>query len=145
MATTFLLRKFCCRENRETAHKVRYSFPGPRGGWKTATRALVKELVLLYRAKLLDTPAATFGIFSGLEVTHVNFLFLLFAHITFLSCVYGFGFCLRRIVAVPLRPSRLGSGRPNGSAYLSNASAVELHAPQNLRPSYPATNSPAPY
>src|SRR5438105_5704623 len=101
MATTFLLRKFCWRENRETAHKVRYSFPGPRGGWKTATRALVKEFVLLYRAKLLDTPAATFGIFSGLEVTHVNFLFLLFAHITFLSCVYGFGFCLRRIVAVP--------------------------------------------
>ena len=87
-----------------------------------------------------------FGIFSRLEVTHVNFLFLLFAHITFLSCVFGFGLCQsRRIVAVPLRPSRLGSGRPNGSAYLSNASAVELHAPQNLRPSFPSTNSQAPY
>ena len=89
---------------------------------------------------------AAFGIFSRLEVTHVNFLFLLFAHITFLSCVFGFGLCQsRRIVAVPLRPSRLGSGRPNGSAYLSNASAVELHAPQNLRPSFPSTNSQAPY
>ena len=85
---------------------------------------------------------ATFGIFSRLEVTHINFLFLLFAHITFLSCVFGFGLCSRRIIAVPLRPFRLGSGRPNGSAYLSNASAVELHAPQNLRPS--STNSRAP-
>ena len=91
-------------------------------------------------------PVAAFGIFSRLEVTHVNFLFLLFAHITFLSCVFGFGLCQpRRIVAVPLRPSRLGSGRPNGSAYLSNASAVELHAPQNLRPSFPSTNSQTPY
>ena len=36
---------------------------------------------------------AAFGIFSRLEVTHVNFLFLLFAHITFLSCVFGFGLC----------------------------------------------------
>ena len=105
----------------------------------------MKELVPLDRT-LAATVEATLGIFSRLEVTHVNFLFLLFAHITFLSCVFGFGLCQsRRIVAVPLRPSRLGSGRPNGSAYLSNASAVELHAPQNLRPSFPSTNSQTPY
>jgi hypothetical protein len=89
---------------------------------------------------------AAFGVFSWLEVTHINFLFLLFAHITFLSCVFGFGFCQsRRIVAVPLRPSRLGSGHPSGSAYLWNAFAVELRAPQNLRPFSPSTNSQAPY
>ena len=108
----------------------------------------MKELVLKMRALAAGASAAhaAFGIFSRLEVTHVNFLFLLFAHITFLSCVFGFGLCQsRRIVAVPLRPSRLGSGRPNGSAYLSNASAVELHAPQNLRPSFPSTNSQTPY
>ena len=108
---------------------------------KTATRALVKELVQMARTRAV---AAAFGVFSRLVVTHVNFLFLLFAHITFLSCVFGFGLWSRRI-AVPLRPSRLGSGRPNGSAYLSNASAVELHAPQNLRPSFPSTNSRPPY
>jgi hypothetical protein len=62
------------------------------------------------------------------------------------SCFFGFGLCQsRRKVAVPLRPSRLGSGRPNGSACLSNASAVELHAPQNLRPFFPSTNSRPPY
>jgi hypothetical protein len=110
---------------------------------KTATRALVKELVQTARTWLV---AAAFGVFLRLEVTHINVLFLLFAHITFLSCVFGFGLCQsRRIVAVPLRPSRLGSGRPSGSAYLSNASAVELRAPQNRRPSFPSTNSQAPY
>jgi len=115
---------------------------------KTATRALVKELVSLNRTFAAASLAATaaLGIFSRLEVTHVNFIFLLFAHITFLSCVFGFGLCQsRRIVAVPLRLSHLGSGRPNGSAYLSNASAVEHHAHQNLRPSFPSTNSQAPY
>ena len=112
---------------------------------ETRHAALVKELVVMNRT-LAAAVEATFGIFSRLEVTHVNFLFLLFAHITFLSCVFGFGLCQsRRIVAVLLRPSRLGSGRPNGSAYLSNASAVELHAPQNLRPSFPSTNSRPPY
>src|SRR5437868_13902951 len=114
---------------------------------KTATRALVKQLVPLNRtfaAAALAT-AAALGVFGRLEVTNVNFIFLLFAHITFLSCVFGFGLSLRRIIAVPLRSSRLGSGRPNGSAYLSNASAVELHAPQNLRPSFPSTNSHAAY
>ena len=118
--------------------KMPLLLPG-RAAVKTAARALVKELVQM-------ASVATFGIFSRLEVTHINFLFLLVAHITFLSCVFGFGLCQsRRIVAVPLRPSRLGSGRPNGSAYLSNASAVELHAPQNLRPSFPSTNSQTPY
>ena len=114
---------------------------------KTATRALVKQLVPLngtFAAAGLAT-AAALGIFSRLEVTNVNF-FLLFAHIAFLSCVFGFGLCQsRRIVAVPLRPSHLGSGRPNGSAYLSNASAVELRARQNLRPFFSSTNSRAPY
>ena len=139
----FLLPKSCWGETEKLLTKVRF-LSKPRGGLKTATRALVKELVQMAR-----TPAAiaaAFGVFSRLEVTHINFLFLLFAHITFPSCVFGFGLCEpRRIVAVPLRPSRLGSGRPNGSAYLSNASAVELHAPQNLRPSFPSTNSQAPY
>ena len=95
---------------------------------------------------------AAFGVFGRLQVTHINllFVFIFFAHITFLSlfsCFFGFGLCEspRRKVAVPLRPSRLGSGRPNGSAYLSNASAVELHAPQNLRPFFPSTNSRALY
>src|SRR5437868_3698646 len=142
----FLLRKFCCAENRKIAHKGRLPLPRPRGGLKTATRALVKELVILFGTfSAAGLAAAAFGILGRLEVTHVNFIFLLFAHITFLSCVFGFGLCSRRIVAVPLRPSRLGSGRPNGSAYLSNASAVELHAPQNLRPSFPSTSSHAAY
>jgi len=131
-------------ENRKIVQKSQPPISRPRGGLKTATRALVKELVPLDRT-LAATVEATLGIFSRLEVTHVNFLFLLFAHITFLSCVFGFGLCQsRRIVAVPLRPSHLGSGRPNGSAYLSNASVVELHAPQNLRPSFPSTNSQVP-
>lgn len=140
-----LLRKLCLTENRKIVHKVDSLFPGPRGGLKTATRALVKELVQMARTPATALAAhAAFGVFSWLEVTHVNFLFLLFAHITFLSCVFGFGFCQsRRIVAVPLRPSRLGSGHPSGSAYLSNASGVELRARQNLRPS--STNSRAPY
>jgi hypothetical protein len=97
-------------------------------------------------ASIHAVEVATFGIFGRLEVTHINFLFLLFAHITFLSCVFGFGLCQsRRNICPRLRPSRLGSGRPNGSAYLSNASAVELHALQNLRPFFPSTNSHASY
>ena len=94
---------------------------------------------------------ATFGVFVRLQITHINlrFVFLLFAHITFLSLLVVFLVlgCASRaeIAAVRLRPSRLGSGRPNGSAYLSNASAVELHAPQNLRPFFPSTNSHPPY
>jgi hypothetical protein len=140
----FLLRKFCRGERRETARKESATFFSAQRV-ETATRALVKELLLLRRASIFRTPGAAFSILGRLEVTHVDFLFLLFAHITFLSCVFGFGLCSRRIIAVPLRPSRLGSGRPNGSAYLSNASAVELHAPQNLRPSFPSTNSHAPY
>jgi hypothetical protein len=105
-----------------------------------------KGLVPLDGASIFAGALAALGILGRLEVTHINFIFLLFAHITFLSCVFGFGLCQwRRIVAVPQRPFRLGSGRPNGSAYLSNASAVELHAPQNLRPSFPSTNSRTPY
>jgi hypothetical protein len=142
MATTFYCGSFVEGKPKKLPTKVGYLFQAAQR-LKTATRALVKELVQMARTRAVAT---AFGIFSRLEVTHVNFLFLLFAHITFLSCVFGFGLCQsRRIVAVPLRPSRLGSGRPNGSAYLSNASAVELHAPQNLRPSFPSTNSQAPY
>src|SRR6266513_208820 len=60
----------------------------------------------------------------------------------FVSCFFGFGCCQsRRNICRRQRPFRLGSGRPNGSAYLSNASAVELHALQNLRPFFPSTNS----
>ena len=140
----FLLRKFYWGENRETTHKSQFPFQAARRV-ENRHAALVKELVSLNRTFAAAVSTA-FGIFSRLEVTHINFSFLLFAHITFLSCVFGFGLCQsRRIVAVPLRPSHLGSGRPNGSAYLSNASAVELHAPQNLRPSFPSTNSQAPY
>jgi hypothetical protein len=94
--------------------------------------------------------AATLGVFGWLKITDINlrFIFLFFAHITFqfVSCFFGFGLCQsRRNICPRLRPSRLGSGRPNGSAYLSNASAVELHALQNLRPFFPSTNSHAPY
>jgi hypothetical protein len=146
MATTFYCGSFAGGKTEKLLTKIRYSFPRPRGGLKTATRTLVKELVLPTPTAAAELAAAAFGIFRRLEVTHVNFLFLLVAHIIFLSCVFGFGLCQsRRIVAVPLRPSRLGSGRPNGSASLSNASAVELHAPQNLRPSFPSTNSQASY
>jgi len=146
MATTFYCESFPGGKTEKVLTKARCSLPGTRGGLKTATRALVKELVQMARTPARAAVTAAFGVFSRLEVTHINFLFLLFAHITFLSCVFGFGLCeSRRIVAVPLRPSRLGSGRPNGSAYLSNASAVELRAPRNLRPSFPSTNSQAPY
>ena len=53
----------------------------------------MKDLVPLDGANILaGSPAgAAFGILGRLEVTHVNFIFFLFAHITFLSCVYGFG------------------------------------------------------
>ena len=36
---------------------------------------------------------AAFGVFGRLQVTHINlrFVFLFFAHITFLSCFFGFG------------------------------------------------------
>ena len=112
---------------------------------KTATRALVKELVQMARTRAV---AAAFGVFGRLQVTHINlrFVFLFFAHITFLSCFFGFGLCQsRRNICRRQRPFHLGSGRPNGSAYLWNASAVELHAPRNLRPFFPSTNSHAPY
>src|SRR5207249_11516473 len=81
--------------------------------------------------------ATALGVFSWLQITHINlrFVFLLFAHITFLSfvsCFFGFGVCQpRRNICRRLQPSRLGSGRPNGSAYLSNASAVELRSEEH--------------
>ena len=87
----FLLRKSFLTGSRKIAHKIGYFLSRPRGGLKTAARALVKELV--QTARIHAAVAAAFGIFSRLEVTHVNFLFLLFAHITFLSCVFGFGLC----------------------------------------------------
>ena len=144
MATTFYCGSFVDRKIEKLPTESRLPLPRPRGGFNTATRTLMKELVQVCGTFSAAAAAASaaFGILGRLEVTHVNFIFLLFAHITFLSCVFGFGLCQsRRIVGVPRRPSRLGSGRPNGSAYLSNASAVELHAPQNLRPSFPSTNS----
>jgi hypothetical protein len=144
MATTFYCGIFIDGETEKLPTKVGYLFPGRAADWNRHA-ALVKELVPLDSTNILADSAA-FGILGRLEVTHINFIFLLFAHITFLSCVFGFGLCQsRRIVAVPLRPFRLGSGRPNGSAYLSNACAVELRALQNLRPSFPSTNSQAPY
>jgi hypothetical protein len=147
MATTFYCGSLVDGKLKNCPQKSATSFQAARRV-KNRHAALVKDLVPLDGASIpAGSPAAAaFGILGRLEVTHINFIFLLFAHITFLSCVYGFGLCQsRRIVAVPLRPSRLGSGRPNGSAYLSNASAVELHAPQNLRPFFPSTNSRTPY
>lgn len=141
----FLLRKLCGRETEKLLEHARFLFQAARRS-TTAARALAKELVPLDGASVLAGPLAAFGILGRLQVTHINFIFLLFAHITFLSCVFGFGLCQsRRIVGVRQRPFRLGSGRPNGSAYLSNASAVELHALQNLRPSFPSTNSQPAY
>src|SRR5205814_334770 len=75
------------------SQKVGYLFSRPRGGFRTAARALVKELVPLAKDTDIFATAATLGILSWLEVTYVNFTFLLFAHITFLSCVFGFGLC----------------------------------------------------
>src|SRR5438876_7960956 len=144
----FLLRKSCLTEAEKLlTNSATFFLQVARRVENRHAGTGLKELVLKLRTLAAGTRAAhaAFSIFSRLEVTHVNFLFLLFAHITFLSCVFGFGLCQsRRIVAVPLRPSRLGSGRPNGSAFLSNASAVEFHAPQNPRPSYPVTTSQAP-
>ena len=145
MATTFYCGNLINREPKKLFTKVGYLFSRPRGG-QNRHAGTGEGLVSLNRtfAAAGAATGAALGIFSRLEVTNVDFIFLLFAHITFLSCVFGFGLCQsRRIVAVPLRPFRLGSGRPNGSAYLSNASAVEHHAPQNLRPSFPSTNSHA--
>ena len=124
-----------------------HSGVGPLCG--TSERLLVGFVGALHT--FLRSTEAALGIFLGLEVTYfalIFLFFLFFAHITFqfVSCFFGFGLCQsRRNICPRLRPSRLGSGRPNGSAYLSNASAVELHAPQNLRPFFPSTNSHAPY
>ena len=87
----FLLRKFYWGENRETTHKSQFPFQAARRV-ENRHAALVKELVALdgISAAVVD---AAFGIFSRLEVTHTSFIFLLFAHITFLSCVFGFGLC----------------------------------------------------
>jgi hypothetical protein len=89
MATTFYCGSFVGGKPRYCLQSP-LPLPRPRGGLKTATRTLVKELVLLHRAKLLDTPGATFGILGRLEVTHINFIFLLFAHITFLVVLVVF-------------------------------------------------------
>jgi len=88
MATTF----YCGSLWVETKNcsKIRYFQAARRVENRHA--ALVKELVALdgISAAVVD---AAFGIFSRLEVTHTSFIFLLFAHITFLSCVFGFGLC----------------------------------------------------
>src|SRR5207248_11293723 len=107
--------------------------------------------LLLCVGALRCLTTATLGVFGWLQITHINLrlIFLLFAHnylSWFVSCFFGFGLCQsRRNTCRRQRPFRLGLGRPNGSAYLSNASAVELHAPQNLRPFFPSTNSHSPY
>ena len=123
-----------------------HSGVGPLCG--TSERLLVGFMGALHT--FLRSTEAALGIFLGLEVTYFALIFLFFvffAHITFqfVSCFFGFGLCQsRRNICPRPRPSRLGSGRPNGSAYLSNASAVELHALQNLRPFFPSTNSHPP-
>ena len=113
----------------ETAHRSGYPFQ-PRDGLKAATRGPMKELLLLRRERrtgIFATTGAAFSILGRLEVTHVNFIFLLFAHISFLSCVYSFGLCQsRRIVAVPLRPSHLGIKSAKWISFSFNASDVEL-------------------
>jgi hypothetical protein len=88
--------------------------------------------------------AATFSVFVRLEITYFYlwFVFLFFAHITFLSCFFGFGLCdARQIGAVRRQPSYREGGHPTGLASLLNASADELHAPRYLRPFFPSTNS----
>src|SRR5690242_8203751 len=135
---TYYCASFINRKPKICSQESATFFPGRAASESRRAGAGVTELVPLNRT-FAAAVEATFGILGRLEVTNVNFLFLLFAHVTFLSCVFGFGLCQsRRIAALPLRPSRLGSDRPNGSAYLSNASAVEHHAPQNLRPSFPS-------
>jgi len=95
--------------------------------------------------------ATALGVFSWLQITHINlrFVFLLCAHITFLSLLVVFLVlgCVSRaeIFAAAYNLLVWDQVVQTGSAYLSNASAVELHAPQNLRPSFPSTNSRTPY
>src|SRR4030095_16654857 len=98
MAITFYCGSFIDRKPKNCSKRSVTSFQAARRV-ENRHAALVKELVTVHRAKLLDTPGAAFGILSRLDVTHINFIFLLFAHITFLSCVFGFGLCSRRIVA----------------------------------------------
>src|SRR6476469_8396282 len=82
MATTFYCGNLVGGKARNCSQRVGYLLSRPRGGLKTATRALVKELVQMARTRAV---AAAFGVFSRLEVTHVNVLFRLFAHIAFHS------------------------------------------------------------
>src|SRR4029077_12464108 len=89
--------------------------------------------------------ASLLGFRSRTSTCGLSFFCSLILPFSLFSCFFGFGLCQsRRNTCRRQRPFRLGSGRPNGSAYLSNASAVELHSPQNLRPFFPSTNSRPP-
>src|SRR5437870_2427332 len=89
MATRFLLRKVLFEESRK--------FPG-RTADSTAVRhwPMITELLVpgctLHAMAALHLATATFGVFGWLQITHINlrFVFLLFAHITFLSLLVVF-------------------------------------------------------
>lgn len=100
---------------------------------------LVSQIRLMI--SLSVTAAAALGVLVRFQITHFNFWFLFFAHITFLSLFFGFGLRQSRRKVVPLRPSCLESDRPIGSTYLANAFAVELYAPRHQRPFFPSANS----
>src|SRR6476659_9333654 len=82
MATTFYCGNFVGGKSEKLFTKSR--LPSFQAAWRVENRhaALVKELVLKMRTLAAGASAAhaAFGIFSRLEVTHINFLFLLFAH-----------------------------------------------------------------
>jgi hypothetical protein len=91
---------------RKLLKKFGYLFPSRQAARRDENRHadIGEGLVPRRGTKLLDTPAATLGVLGRLEVTHINFLFLLFAHITFPSWVFGFGLCQSRRIVVAPRP-----------------------------------------
>ena len=90
MATRFLLRKVLFEENRK--------FPGRTADstavrhWPMITELLGPGCPGRAMGALLTRATATLGVFGWLQITHINlrFVFLLFAHITFLSLLVVF-------------------------------------------------------
>ena len=125
------------------------SFAGPHSGLEPLRGLWRGGLVLVMLAAACSTnavsTASALGVLGRLQITYFNlwFVFLFFAHITFLIVVfYGYGLCQsRRIGAARRRPSYREEDHPAGSACLSNASAAELRPPRDLRPRFPSTNS----
>src|SRR5437762_2565691 len=96
---------------------------------------LCVERVLLC-ARVLPPLASLVGLRSRTSAWGLSFFCS--AIFPFFTWLFGFWLCLsRRRAAVRRPPSCLESGRPAGSASLSNASVVELHARRTRRPSFP--------